>query len=165
MIQAHIREMIKRDLFPVLAIEQRSSRTPWGERDFVKFMREASNSGYVAEYREQILGYVLFQSLRSDTRLIELAVHPEYRMQGIGTLLMEQVVEIASLNNSPKIVHNVLERNVPSQLFLREFGFVWKETLHDFYDDIDEDVYRMELNLSLSLGDRFGSNNLVQDRS
>ena len=60
-IEVHIRWMIRKDLPEVLAIDMESYDLIWLEEDFTKLLRETQVIGMVAEYREVILGYMVYR--------------------------------------------------------------------------------------------------------
>lgn len=146
----HVRKMLKRDLLSVLKIEQENCDCPWNERMFRKYMGKDYNRGIVAESREIVVGYTLYQILREGIYVTELSVDKEFQRRGVGTQLIECVIESALVNNWNKITYYCMESNLAAQLFLRSNGFKWVHT-HEgeeaFYDDTDEPVYEMEIDL------------------
>lgn len=141
-IIVYIRPMIRRDRDDVQAIERCSFEFPWGEAEFQACFTNPRINYLVAEYREQILGYVFYEMLKNHIHLMSIAVHPKYRRMGVGTQLLAGLVgeEYASFE--------VRETNLAAQLFFRSNGAKATEVLRGFYQDAKEDAYLMKLSLT-----------------
>ena len=147
-ISPHIRPMIRRDLLPVLDIEQLTNTRPWDEKDFIDYMKQRYNQGWVAEYREKVLGFMLYQNMspeRSEFILTELAVHPSFQRRGIGTTLVEHLIDNAMHNSIGSLVYYAFEDNLAGQLFLSSNDFRAVKILKEFYSDVSDIVYEMRL--------------------
>lgn len=143
----HVRPFIKRDLVQVIDIEEENNDVPWRRKDFYRFMAGDRNKGVVAEYREQILGFMLFQIFPRQIILTELSVKQGYQRRGVGTELIEKLYEVSSEFVCDKFTYYVLESNLPAQLFMRSNEFKAVKVHRGYYEDVDEDVYEMELPL------------------
>ncbi len=75
--------------------------------------------------------------------LDSLAVHPEYRRQGIARLLIDEALEIAKREGSRKAGLIVLSSNEKRIIYYKSFGFVEAEIRRCF----GHDYLRMERNL------------------
>ena len=82
--RVHIRYMIRRDMPEVLAIEQASFQCPWIEEEFLSYLRERNTIGMVAEVGEKVVAFFIYELHEKHLTLLNLAVHPDYRRQGIG---------------------------------------------------------------------------------
>ena len=156
-IAPHIRPMIKRDLLPVLDIEQQTTVRPWSENDFLEYMKYRYNQGWVAEYREKVLGFMLYQDMspKSEFLITELAVYPDFQRRGVGTTLIEQLIDNALNHGIGRLTYYAIEDNLPAQLFLSVNDFRAVKVHKDFYSEIDDDVYEMRLT---TLFNRMSSN-------
>ena len=59
----HVRWYIRRDLEEMIDIEYQCFPKPWSENDFFQTLQNRKVSAFVAEYREKIIGYLLFETL------------------------------------------------------------------------------------------------------
>ena len=162
-ISPHIRPMIRRDLLSALDIEQQTTIRPWDDKDFREYMKHRYNQGWVAEYREKVLGFMLYQDMspKSEYIITELAVHPSFHRRGVGTALIEQLIDNMMNRNIGKLTYYAIEDNLAAQLFLSSNEFRAVKIHKNFYSDIDDDVYEMRLT---TLYDRMSSSdNLVAD--
>lgn len=146
-IRAHCRFFIERDMPAVLAIEAASFAHPWGEDDFLWHLRDKATHGLVAEVGPawNPAGYTVFQAEADHLNLLNLAVHPDQRHQGVGSQMVHRVV--TRLGEKRKlIVANVDERNLIACQFFGANGFKARSVLRDWYGG-NRDAYRFEFRL------------------
>lgn len=136
------RWLIRADLPQVLSIEQQSWEFPWTEEEFLDVLNPRHETvSMVAEKGFTIVGYMLYQLERDHFHLLNLAVHPDHRRQGIGAALMARMAKRIGPVRT-KIVADIRETNLPAQQFLRAIGMTATEVLRNFYEDCDDDAYR-----------------------
>lgn len=137
------RWMIRRDLPEIMAIEGLSFTSPWTEEDMLSVLRRSSVIGMVAENGEKILGFMIYDLQKTEIRMLDFAVHPMWRREGVGSELIGRIDnKLRNLHRS-RAVANVQERNLETQKFLRACG--WRATAVErgFYDD-GQDAYVFE---------------------
>lgn len=138
-----IRWMLKEDLPAVLRIEEESFEFPWTKADFLSCTHQPHCIAVVAEVRNQVVGYMIYEMAPHHFHLLTLAVDPAWRRRGIGRALMERLIQKLSPHRRQRIVLEVRETNLAAQLFFRALGFRACRILHDFYSDTVEDAYVM----------------------
>lgn len=85
-----IRPMGVEDLEEVLSIDASSSPMPWSKQMFLGEMRHPHGHCFVIRLEGgPVLGFLCFRTLGEESELLNLAVHPRFRRQGIGTHLMD----------------------------------------------------------------------------
>jgi len=141
MTPVHIRWMIRRDMPEVLDTEQVSFEFPWSEEDFVRCLRQRNVIGMVAEHRELVAGFMVYELHKSRLHLLNLAVRWDYRRQRVGEQLVGKLLSKLHPVRRNKILLEVRERNLPGQLFFRALGFRAISVLRGFYDDTTEDAF------------------------
>lgn len=141
-----IRWMIRRDMPEVLAIESASFDYPWREDEFLRVLGQRNCIGMVAEEgkSERITGFMVYELHRDKIVMLDFAVHPELRRQGIGTQLMQKLCGKLCAQRRNRIVIHVRESNLIGQCFLRECRFLATEVNRGHYRDSGEDCYLME---------------------
>jgi ribosomal-protein-alanine N-acetyltransferase len=144
-----IRWLIRRDMPRVLEIERESFDFPWSEEIFVQELRQRNCIGMVVEYRERVIGFVVYNLHRSTFDILNLAVAPEFRRQGVATQILERMRYKLRQQRQHTLSATVRERNLPAQLFFRTKGFVAVRTLYGHWDDSDEDAYVMRFSLPI----------------
>lgn len=145
--RTQIRWMIRRDMAEVLEIEQQSFDFAWTAEDFLCCLRQKNCIGMVAEHQERIVGFMVYELLKSQLHILNFAVAPWVRRQGIGTELVEKLIHKLSQQRRMEIRLEVREGNLPAQLFFRSQGFAAANVLRGYYEDTTEDAYVMRFQL------------------
>lgn len=143
-VRVHIRWMIRRDMPEVLAIEHASADFPWCEEEFLRVLRQRNCIGMVAEHGERVVGFMIYELHKSKLQVLNFAVHPEVRRQGVGRQMVGKLVGKLSSQRRTRIVLTVRESNLASQLFYRVQGFRATEVVRDHFEDTAEDGYVMQ---------------------
>ena len=142
-----IRWLLRRDMDAILAIEQVSFQWPWTEREFRARLRNPKIVGMVTvDSNNEPIGYMIYKVYKNRIRLLNIAVAPRYRRQGIGRAMVEKLKEKLIVQQRRFLLVNVWERNLCAQLFFRAAGLKAVKVLRGYYDyDGVRDAYRMRL--------------------
>ena len=139
--------MTTADIENVIAIERASFQFPWSTRFFLDELQVDCARSILAEVEGRIVGYVLFWFLPEEVDIHNIAVHPNFRRQGIGRLLLEQVVAAARRQDRVRVTLDVRFSNAPAQNLYRSFGFLTRGVRKGYYSDNGEDALVMALEL------------------
>ena len=142
-----IRWMIRRDMPEVLEIERQSFEFSWTEEDFLCCLRQRNCIGMVAERQERIAGFMIYELLKSQLHVLNFAVSPWARRQGVGGQMIEKLVNKLSQQRRQEICLEVRETNLAAQLFFRSRGLQANGVLRGHYEDTEEDAYVMRYQL------------------
>lgn len=107
-----IRWFIRRDMPEVLAIEADSYEWAWSEEDFLRYLRDRNTIGMVVEQHEKVIGFMIYELHKSHLNLVNVAVHPDYRRQGVGTAMATKLKDKLSRHRRTRVVLIVRESNV-----------------------------------------------------
>lgn len=139
--------MCRKHVPEVLAIEADSFEFPWLEGDFVRCLRQRNCIGMVAEDGNRVVGFMVYELLKTSIHLFNFVVAPEYRHRGVGRQMIEKLVTKLSPQRRNHIVLEVRETNLDAQLFFRANGFKAVSVLRDYYGDTPDDAYVMAYRL------------------
>lgn len=142
-----VRWMIRRDFREILEIENGSFEFPWCEEDFLFHLRKTKTIGMVAECRERVLGFVVYELMPHEIIVHNIAVSPLSRRLGIGRQISEWLVGKLDHHRRDRLLLNVRESNLNAQLFFKRMGFMAKSVIHGLYEDTNEDAYRFAYEL------------------
>ncbi len=120
------RRMRDGDLPAVLAIETASFPNPWSENTFRgEIQNSPISEPLVAVHRfdGRVIGYVITWRIRDDVQVNNIAVHPDFRGQGIGETMMKIVMERMKRAGAAFVSLEVRISNVPAQNLYRKLGF------------------------------------------
>lgn len=143
-VKIHIRWMIRRDMADVLKAEQESFDYAWTEDDFLRCLRQRNCIGMVAETKDRVIGFMIYELHKSRLHVLNFAVAPNFRRSGIGCQMVGKLIGKLSSHRRSKITLAVRERNLSAQLFFRHQDFKAKRVLRKYYEDSGEDAFLME---------------------
>lgn len=153
---AMIRWMVDSDSKRVLEIERASFSNPWTSdemrstrmrRDCIPLVAEMAN--YASE-PAAIKGFLFYELHVSQFRIVNMAVDPDFRGRGIGTSLINRLIDKLSPLRRRVIKIAVSEENLQMHLFLRTRGFKAKRVLRNHSWDENRkrvDAYEFEFTL------------------
>jgi [ribosomal protein S18]-alanine N-acetyltransferase len=146
-LDVQIRWLIRRDMPEVLNIEQQSFEFSWTEEDFLCCLRQRNCIGMVAERDHEIVGFMIYELHKSRLNILNFAVAPALRRQGVGSQMVMRLVDKLSQQRRKEILLEVRERNLDAQMFFKQQNFRAVRVLRSHYDDTCEDAYIMQFRL------------------
>jgi len=145
----------------ILAIEQEAFTAPWTHA-----MLEAEVSGnpfsrlfvgipsHLQEYPEEIVGYICYWIVFDELRLLNLAVEPARRRQGIARRFVQFALHDAQTQGVKRALLEVRASNLAAQSLYDLLGFREYGIRASCYTTPREDAILMQLE-PLDLGDPF----------
>ena len=89
--------MTLEDIPEVLAIERQSFTTPWSRQAYTSELRDNDRAHYlVARYKDAVIGYIGVWLIGGEGHITNVAVHPQWRNQGVGRLLLQAIEKLVS---------------------------------------------------------------------
>lgn len=149
-----IEPMRVRDIGGVLEVEKLSFTTPWSraafmsellsnERAYYLVAKNAARRGPLPWNTGQVIGYIGVWILYEEGHITNVAVHPDYRHQGIGRRLMETVTAVCAAKGVKRMTLEVRQSNIIAQRLYRDLGFVSAGIRPGYYQDNNEDALIM----------------------
>jgi len=127
------RWMIRADMPRVLEIDRRTFRYCWDEPTFLGVLQDRSTVAQVIEKKESVVGYVVYQLIKSRLKITRMAIHPNYRNKGCGTSLINKL----KIKLSPERRHTleivIDEYLTEALLFFKSQGFVSTDTWRNYW--------------------------------
>lgn len=143
----HFRQMDPSDLDEIMTIERASFSYPWSPGFFLQELRVPCARSLLAVVGEKTVGYIIYWLLPNEVDIHNLAVHPDYRRQGIGQSLLQGVVIEAERKGSRRVTLEVRKSNEAAQRIYHSLGFVERGVRKGYYSDDGEDALAMVLEL------------------
>lgn len=142
-----IKEMEIEDLPEIIYIEKSSFSIPWSEIAFINELSKQNSFNRVAKFQGRVIGYICINYIFNEAHILNLAVHPEYRRQGIATLLMKDAITNLIKKGCIYYYLEVRESNTIAQNFYKKFGFNVVGRRKKYYQSPDEDAILMMLRI------------------
>lgn len=141
-----IRPLKSQDIKEVMEIERISFSDPWKESMFYSELNQKTSRFLVAKIDERLVGYVGMWIIQDEAHIVNLAVHPDYRRQGIGQKLLSTLLDEARKRGVKRFTLEVRASNTIAQRFYKKFGFCEIALRRGYYQDNHEDAIIMWLN-------------------
>ncbi len=167
-----IRRMEPGDVPIVAAIERLSFPTPWPTssflyelsnraRSFYRVLLKAEGCGTTSRQgrwrrwlrgvvdrpeESRVIGYVGFRLQSTEAHISTVAVHPDWRGNGLGELLLLTAIEQALELGSSVVSLEVRASNRVAQNLYRKYGFRFTSVHRGYYRD-GEDAWLMEVQI------------------
>jgi ribosomal-protein-alanine N-acetyltransferase len=136
-----IRTLTYSDLPKVMAIERRAFPTPWSLSMFVLELSKPSGICLAAFADSQLLGYLVCSRYAEAYHLMNIAVDPEHRRQGVARALIDAMLDRAGLDANFTL--EVRVSNAAAIALYERFGFRNVGTRRRYYQDTGEDAIIM----------------------
>ncbi|HBD63914.1 MAG TPA: ribosomal-protein-alanine N-acetyltransferase [Clostridiales bacterium] len=112
------------DLDQITGIEKECFSLPWSKDSFVRELQNDLAYYQCAEENGKIMGYMGMWRVLDECHVTNVAVLPEYRKMGIGSILIEKMVEICKCSEIQAMTLEVRESNAPAIGLYEKYGFV-----------------------------------------
>ena len=136
-----VRDFSLDDLDPILAIEKSSFVKPLGKQGFKKEMSLPFSRMRVVTDAKIIGGYINYWILDDEVHILNIAVSPTMRRQGLAKALFDDMVVCTPLQSTYHLELRV--SNHGALKFYEKFGFKVVGKRKSYYQDNQEDAFLM----------------------
>lgn len=135
-----IRRMREDDLDQVLAIENITFPNPWRRSFFASDIARPDSLCIVAQSSDgRVVGYLVAWG-RDEAHLANVAVHSDWRRQGIGRQLMAAMMRWAAERGGSSVYLEVRASNEVAQRFYAGLGFIPTYRRKGYYENAEDAV-------------------------
>jgi ribosomal-protein-alanine N-acetyltransferase len=139
-----LRRLDARDLDTVETIERASYPTPWSRSMFAAELRKPSALALGAYLESgELVGYAFVSRYVDAWHVMNVAVAPEYRRQGIATILLERLFEVTAGDPRRGYTLEVRVSNATAIRLYERLGFQSRGVRRGYYTDNREDALIM----------------------
>jgi [ribosomal protein S18]-alanine N-acetyltransferase len=150
-----ISPMTEHDLLDVVDIEEQSGLSRWGwgayyselqgpSRDLMLVARPLKRKD---QQPSDIVGYIVARLGAGEVHINNVAVREAFRRRGVGSILLNQIVEQARKSGGAMAFLEVRAGNIAAQALYRKCGFRPVGRRHNYYSSPVEDALVMSLTL------------------
>ena len=124
----------------IAALEKICFSDPWSERSIASELDNKLAFWLVATEGETVAGYIGSQTVMEETDMMNVAVHPDFRRQGIAEALVNGLVEHLKGMGSHCLTLEVRASNAPAIALYEKLGFSEIGRRRNYYRNPREDA-------------------------
>lgn len=133
-------------------LERRCFSDPWSVTAFEEMLRFPLTVALVAEWNDQVEGYLIGRSIAGEGEILNLAVVPDQRRHGLGSKLLEAGLAALTEAGSRRVWLEVRESNEGAQALYLRRGFSSAGRRKKYYKSPVEDALVLQLDLPSASG-------------
>ena len=128
----------------IVVVENLSFTIPWSRQSIIEEFTGNDVAIYIcAELNGKAVGYAGMWQIFDEGHITNIAVHPEFRNSGVGSVLMEALLRIAGERGILALILEVRRSNHSAQALYRKYGFEEGGKRKAYYADNNEDAIIM----------------------
>lgn len=135
-----IADMNEAHVAQIAQLEKQCFSDPWDERSVASELKNDLSCWLVALDGDIVAGYVGSQTVLGETDMMNLAVHPDYRRQGIAEALVEALISKLKDRESHCLTLEVRASNAPAKSLYEKLGFRQVGLRKNYYHNPKEDA-------------------------
>lgn len=140
--------MTLEDVKEIAELEKKCFAIPWSEKSFTDEMNNKIAVYLVAKDNGKCIGYAGFWNVSGEGDITNVAVLPQYRKQGIGSMLIKTMIKTARELNIYLLTLEVRKSNIAAQGLYNKYGFDIIGERKRYYSDNGEDAWIMTKNFA-----------------
>ncbi len=134
------RNWLATDNLQISELEKECFKSPW-TLDMLNQTTNLKNFyGKVCEIDGKVVGYVGAIYDFWDGEILNIAVKNEYRKQGIGEKLMQEIIDFLRLEKKENVFLEVRKSNLPAQSLYQKLGFMKIGERKNYYENTEDAI-------------------------
>lgn len=117
----------------------------WNYSVFKSELESDSSHYLVVKDNSKIIGFAGIKVTVPDCDIMNIVVKKDFRNQGIGSLLLKELINLSKSLNVKNLFLEVNEKNTPAILLYNKFGFKKISTRKNYYKDNNAIVMKLDL--------------------
>jgi [ribosomal protein S18]-alanine N-acetyltransferase len=127
----------------ILNISMLSFPVSWSKDSIEKELDNSFARYVVALIDNIVIGFGGMWVVIDEAHITNIAVHPEYRTFGVGSMLLEALIDICKLEGCSAMTLEVRRSNFKAQGLYNKYGFLQEGLRKGYYEDNKEDAIIM----------------------
>ena len=131
----------------ILSIERISFTRPWTRNQITKDLQNGFNSeNWVYKLNGNVIGYIFVSKIEDQFHLNNIAVHPDFIGQKIGSSLIKHIIMRAKNRKVNIILLEVSINNITARKCYKSLGFIQVGIRKNYYSQGDDAIlYDLEI--------------------
>jgi ribosomal-protein-alanine N-acetyltransferase len=127
----------------IMDISKLSFPIYWSRDSFENELKNVFATYLVAKDGENVVGYGGMWVIIDEGHITNIAVHPDYRGNGIGDLLLSSMIDNCTAKKVTAMTLEVRSSNIAAQNLYAKHGFIAEGCRKKYYEDNGEDAILM----------------------
>lgn len=124
----------------IALLERECFADPWSQQSIASELHNPLSLWLVAQEGQTLLGYVGSQTCQDETDMMNIAVSPASRRQGVARALIEALVSALREGGSKQLTLEVRASNGPARQLYESLGFLQVGLRKNYYRNPKEDA-------------------------
>lgn len=107
----------------------------WSSATLESELKAENSTYFVARFHQQIVGFAGIKTMVDEADIMNIVVKKDFRNQGFGSLLLENLINLSKQLNLVSINLEVMEENYPAIHLYKNFGFEQIGARKNYYQD------------------------------
>lgn len=135
-----IREMKAQDVPQIAELERICFSDPWSAQSIATELDNSLSCWLVAADGEKVVGYVGSQTVLDGSDMMNIAVAPDFRREGLAEALVNALIDCLRQRKSRCLILEVRVSNTPAITLYEKLGFVEIGRRKNYYRNPKEDA-------------------------
>ena len=135
-----IKQMAQCHIAQVAELEKICFADPWSEKSIASELENPLSYWLVALDGSTVVGYAGSQTVLGETDMMNVAVRPECRRQGVAEALIEGLIAELKERESHCLTLEVRDSNAPARALYEKLGFLEVGRRKNYYRNPKEDA-------------------------
>lgn len=145
MFGVEVRDMVNADLGRVMEIENLCFKAPWGKEDLYREINDNQLSVLlVITVNDLVVGFCDYWNTFDSGTICQIAIHPDYQHQSLGTRLLDEVIKDAQAKKTRILTLEVRESNCKAIKFYQKHGFSITLVKEKYYSNGENAIYMIK---------------------
>lgn len=137
--------MEEKDIDEVLDISSLSFSIPWSKSSYIQELSNPVAKYFVAKADDKIVGFIGTWMILDESHITNIAVHPNYRKQGIASMLLKELLNHCKNQGCVAYTLEVRSGNKAARSLYEKHNFKQDGIRKGYYEDNKEDAILMWL--------------------
>ena len=136
-MKIEISKLTHDDLEGIYEVEKDAFPIPWPISSFEEELKNILATYLVAKIENKVVGYIGMWFVMDECHITNIAVHSEYRKNGIATKLINEMIKLCKEHATTYIMLEVRASNIPAQKLYSKFDFIEEVIRKEYYKNPD----------------------------
>ncbi|MBQ7345314.1 MAG: ribosomal protein S18-alanine N-acetyltransferase [Oscillospiraceae bacterium] len=129
----------------IAELEKLCFSEPWSEKSVASELQNPLSLWLVALDGDVVAGYIGSQTVLDETDMMNVAVHPDYRRQGVARMLVGSLMDALIQRGSHRLTLEVRASNEPARSLYETLGFSQVGLRKNYYRAPREDALILQI--------------------